>query len=423
MRATFKPLRDPDFRPLVVAFCVNELGDWLGSVALAILVFDQTGSALATAGLFLATQFLPAFLAPPLVARLEILRSGRALPAVYAAEGIVFALLALTASEFSLVAVFVLAAIDGALASAARALSRAMAAAMLAPRGLLREGNAILNLAFTGGAAAGPALAGIAVAIWGVQGALLGDAASFLLVAALLVRVPALRRASSEAAPWSERLREGLEYVRSRPVLMRLISAEAAAIAFFALIIPIEVVFAIETLGAGDAGYGALLAAWGTGMFAGAIVFTALRGLSLRALLLGSTLAIGLAYLATAAAPTLLFACAAAVVGGAGNGIQWVSLVSAVQELTADEFQARVVSVLESAASAAPGIGFVAGGVIAVTIGPRASFAVAGAGVLVVLAIAAVALRNAPLAGPKPPRQIAADPARAATSDPLHSQP
>ena len=190
-------------------------------------MFDQTGSAMATAGLFLATQFLPAFVAPPLVARLELLRSGRALPWVYAAEAAVFGLLALTASEFALVVVFILAALDGALASAARALSRATAAAMLAPSGTLREGNAMLNLAFTGGAAAGPALGGLAVAAWGAQGALLGDAVSFLFVAILVSRVPGLARAESEAPTWSRRLREGIDYVRSRVDLRRLILAEA----------------------------------------------------------------------------------------------------------------------------------------------------------------------------------------------------
>ncbi len=423
MRASLQPLREPGFKPLVVAFCVNELGDWLGSVALAILVFDQTGSAMATAGLFLATQFLPAFVAPPLVARLELLRSGRALPWVYAAEAAVFGLLALTASEFALVVVFILAALDGALASAARALSRATAAAMLAPSGTLREGNAMLNLAFTGGAAAGPALGGLAVAAWGAQGALLGDAVSFLFVAILVSRVPGLARAESEAPTWSHRLREGIDYVRSRVDLRRLILAEAAAITFFALIVPIEVVFAIETLDAGDAGYGALLAAWGVGMFAGALLFAAVRGRSLRSLLGISTLAIGLAYLATAAAPTLAIACAAAVVGGAGNGVQWVSLISAVQELTEERYQARVVSVLESAASAAPGIGFLAGGAITVALDPRAAFAVAGFGVLLVLALAAIGLRGARLGERPVPRRMDGPTEPPAVPDALHSQP
>jgi MFS family permease len=416
-------LREPGFRPLVAGFFVNELGDWFGSVALAILVFDQTGSPIATAGLFMATQFLPAFLAPPLVARLELLRSGRALPWVYAAEALVFGLLAIVASEFALVAVFVLAAIDGALASAARALSRATAAAILAPSGRLREGNGLLNVGFTIGAAAGPALAGLAVGAWGAQGALIADAVSFLVVALLVTRVPALELAAAEASPWVERLRDGLAYVRGRADLMRLICAEGAAIVSFALIIPIEVVFAKETLEAGDAGYGALLAAWGVGMIAGAFLFTGLRAMPLRLLLGASTLVIGISYLGTAVAPSLAVACAAALVGGTGNGIQWVALVSAVQELTEERYQARVVSVLESAASAAPGIGFLAGGVIAATVSPRASFAVAGAGVLIVLLVAAVSLRHTRFGEPPLPREERRQTEAKPFPDPLHSPP
>jgi MFS family permease len=251
--------------------------------------------------------------------------------------------------------------------------------------------------------------------VWGAQADLLGDAVSFLCVAILVARLPGLGRASAEASRWGERFRAGLAYVRRNAELRRLIVAQAAAIVFFTLVLPIEVVFAIETLDAGDAGYGALLAAWGVGMVLGAVIFAALRGRTLRSLLAISTAAIGISYLTTAAAPTLAVACAAAVVGGAGNGVQWVALVSAVQELTEDAFQARVVSVLESAASAAPGVGFLAGGAIAVALGPRASFAVAGCGVLAVLALAALALRRASLGERPIPRRIA--------PEALHSRP
>ncbi len=156
--------------------------------------------------------------------------------------------------------------------------------------------------------------------------------------------------------------------------------------------IPIEVVFAKRTLGAGDAGYGALLASWGAGMVIGGLAFAVLRRTPLRVLLPASTLAIGCAYLATGAAPTLLVACLASAVGGAGNGIQWVALITAVQQLTRADYQARVISLLESLGTAMPGLGFVIGGAVAAVFSPRMSFVVAGAGVLAVLAVAFVAL-------------------------------
>ena len=394
MRVALRPLRIRGFPHLAAANVLNELGNWLGEIALAVLVFDQTGDPLAVMALFLAIQFLPAFLAPPLVARLEAFSSRASLAGIYAAEGAAFGVLGLLSGNFVLALVVALAAIDGALASSARALTRGAAGTILTPRGLLREGNALLNVGFTASAAIGPAIAGLLVAGAGVEVALYADAGSFLCVALLMAVAPGLPRAEPAAAQWVERLKEGFRYVRERPVLQRLISAQGAAFVFFYVVIAIEVVFAKETLDAGDAGYGALLASWGAGMVAGGLLFAALRRLSLGALLAFSTLAIGASYLGTAAAPTLLVACLAAAIGGTGNGVQWVALLSAVQEMTETPYQARVISMLESIASAAPGVGFVIGGVVAAALSPRASYAVAGLGVLAVLSVAGVALRR-----------------------------
>ncbi len=395
MAAALRPLRLPGFPNLGLAYLVNELGNWLGEIALAVLVFDQTGSPMATAALFCGMHFAPALLGPPLVSWMEALPVRLALPLLYAAEAAAFAILALLVDDFVLVAVLALATIDGSLASAARALTRAAAAAALAPAGQLREGNALLNIAFTVGAAGGPAIAGLVVAGAGIETALLADAVSFLAVAAVLA--VAKLRLPDETEPrtdWATRLRRGLDYVRGRPALRRLLAAQALAFIFFALVIPIEVVFAKETLETGDAGYGALLASWGVGMVVGSLVFAALRKVPLRGLLGVSTLAIGLAYLATAVSPTLAVACAASVIGGIGNGVQWIALVTAVQELTRASYQARVLALLEALASAMPGAGFLLGGAIATIFEPRTSYAVAGAGVLVVLALAAALLRR-----------------------------
>jgi MFS family permease len=397
VHAALKPLRIPAFPRLAAANLVNELGNWLGEIALAILVFDQTGSPLATAALFIGIHFVPALATPPIVVRLERLPARRSLALLYGTEAAAFGGLALLAGEdFLLIAVLALAAVDGALASAARALTRAAAAAALTPAGLLREGNALLNVGFTAGAAAGPAIGGLVVAGYGAQTALVADAVSFLAVAVLLGTAQALPRATPEAFGVRERLRAGFEYVRGSALLRRLLAAQALAFVFFAAVIPIEVVFVKETLGSGDAGYGALLAAWGAGMVAGSLAFAVMREVALPALLAVSTVAIGAAYLGTGAAPSLAIACAASVVGGLGNGVQWVALVTAVQAATKAAFQARVVAMLEAIASAMPGVGFLIGGTIATLFSPRVSYAVAGAGVLGVLAIAIVMLRGAP---------------------------
>jgi len=70
-----------------------------------------------------------------------------------------------------------------ALAIAASALSRGATASLLLADDALRRGNAILNMGFTIGGAAGPALAGVVVAARGPGAALWLDAVSFLAVA------------------------------------------------------------------------------------------------------------------------------------------------------------------------------------------------------------------------------------------------
>jgi MFS family permease len=184
-----------------------------------------------------------------------------------------------------------------------------------------------------------------------------------------------------------DRVRAGVAYLREKSALRWLLIAEGAAFVFFAAVIPVEVVYAKETLGTSDSGYGLMLACWGIGMVLGGILFAAIRRASLMVLLLFSTLAVGVGYLGLAAAPTLAVACAASVLGGTGNGVQWVSAISAVQEVTASEMQARVMSVLESIAAAMPGIGFAIGGVIAAILSPRATFLVAGLGVFAIVAL------------------------------------
>ena len=401
IRATLAPVRIPAFGNLAFAYLVNELGNWLGEIALAVLVFDATHSTLATAALFLAMQALPALAAPPLVARIERVPVGSVLPCLYLGEAAAFALLASVAHSFALGGLLAIAAVDGLMAASARALTRGTVVDLLGPRDLLREGNAVLNLAFTTAAAAGPALAGVVVAGVGPRGALLADAGSFAgaaLVVALARGLPAARRLGRG----DRGIRAALDHVRARRPLRVLLGAQAAALVFFAVVIPIEVAFAKRTLDSGDVGYAALLASWGVGMVAGGMAFTALRRRSLAVLLAASTGAIGAAYLLTSVSPTLAIACLASTLGGVGNGVQFVGIVTAVQELTADAYQVRVASLLDAITRAAPGIGFAIGGIVATLVDPRASYVVAGVGVLAVLALSAARLRGTGWAGTAP---------------------
>ncbi len=136
--------------------------------------------------------------------------------------------------------------------------------------------------------------------------------------------------------------------------------------------------YAKQTLAVGDRGYGLLVDVWGIGMVLGSIVFARAVRRPLGPMLVVGTLLVGLAYLGFAFAPTLAVACAAALVGGAGNGAQWPSLISAVQQLTPKALHGRLMSAVESIGSLCPAIGFALGGAITALSSPRVAMLVAG---------------------------------------------
>src|SRR5919108_2266681 len=90
IRANLAPLRVPAFGRLLFSYTTNSIGDYVGLVALAVLVYGETEDPLATTALFIAAQFLPAFFAPALTAKVDQQPLRRALPAIYAAEAVVF---------------------------------------------------------------------------------------------------------------------------------------------------------------------------------------------------------------------------------------------------------------------------------------------------------------------------------------------
>src|SRR3954453_15473099 len=402
MSERMRPLAVRPFGRLLASYTVNEIGDSVGIVALAVLVYDRTGEVAPTAGLFLAGKFLPALLAPFLTARLDQVAVRRTLPWLYVGEAAVFvALAALAHGSFLLAAVLALALVDGAIAVTARALTRGAIAGILQPVHLLREGNALINIGFAIAAVGGPALAGLVIGEAGLAVALLADAASFLVIAVVMALTRNLPAPQGEAEPTLERLRSGLAFVRQDRRVRLLLGGQSVALILFTLIIPIEVIYAKESLGTTSAGFGVLLASWGAGIVLGSLVYAVVRERSAAILILLSTAAIGIAYIGMAAAQTLLVACLLSVLGGIGNGVQWVSVMTALQEATPSDYQTRIVGLLESALAAMPGIGYLIGGALTAAGSPRTAYAVAGGGTLVLVLVATVLLRHTPLDHPR----------------------
>jgi MFS family permease len=375
----------PAFRRLAVGYTLNELGDWLATVTLAILVYDTTNSALATTALFLAAKFLPSLLVPVLAARAERAPAARCLLGFYLLEAVLFGALFAAAGDPWVPLICLLAFFDGTVAATGRAITRAATVAVLEPAGKLREGNAALNLGFSAMSIAGPALAGFLVAGVGVQAVLAITAGLFVVLALVMGTTAGLPHGTTDEAPWLERLRAGASYVISHPIVRPLVAGQALLLVLFTMVAPIEIVYAKESLGGGDTAYGTLLTGWGAGVIVGSLVFTRVHHRPLALLIACSTLAIGAGYLGMAVAPALAPATAAAVLGGIGNGMQWVVVVTAIQEAVRSDMQARVAGFFEAIATAMPGVGFIIGGVLTSLLSPRVAFLVAGLGVIVIV--------------------------------------
>jgi MFS family permease len=135
----------------------------------------------------------------------------------------------------------------------------------------------------------------------------------------------------------------------------------------------------------------------------GSLLFVVVKRQSTRVLVLSSTLAMGAAYLGMAAARELWLACLFSVLGGAGNGNQWVAVMTALQEATPADLQARITGLLESSASAMTGVGFLLGGIITSIWSPPTAFAVAGVGIVLLVIAGAIAGESALPAHPPPP--------------------
>ena len=386
MRGRFAPLGVRPFSRLLGSYSVNELGDAVGIVALAVLVYDRTEDVASTAAFFIVAKFLPAFVAPALTARLDQFALRRSLPGLYVLEAMAFAALALIADgTFVLPLVLVLGLVDGALAITGRSLTRGAVATILQPAGLLKEGNALMNIGFAVASVGGAALAGLLIAQFGVATALLADAASFLTIAIILAFTKGLPEAHVEREPWRERFGAGMRFARQNGLVRLLLVGQAVALVLFTLVIPIEVIYAKESLGTSNAGFGILLASWGAGIVVGSLVYLLVKQRSSLGLIVVSTALIGIAYLGLASAQTLLVACLISIVGGAGNGVQWIAVVTALQEITPGDYQARIVGLLESLGAAMPGVGYLIGGALVAVGSPRTAYVVSGAGVLVLV--------------------------------------
>lgn len=387
----FRALKVAAFRRLAALYPVDGLLDWASSIALMVLVFQTTGSALATGVLLVCKQVVPGLLTPLAGGRLDTVPVGRAIGAALLVRAAAVGAAAAVGHGPALYALAFVAGLGGTLS---RATFRAGVARMLDGE-LRRSGNALLNTAMGLVSLGGPAAAGLALTVVSPAELLQITAVAGLVAgAAAFVVVPATRPSApstpDEVAAGPAAAASSPERPLAPVVPVTVLLALATAIfTAFAMDEPSLLPYATESLGAGVGAYGLILSLWGLGIIVGSVLFSRMLDRSMVALAAAGTTIAALGYIGLGLAPSVAVAGVIAVFGGIGNGFNWVALVTAVQDATPAEAQGRVATRLEAIATVGPGVGYLIGGAVADALDPRLTLLLPGVFALMLLAGAA----------------------------------
>src|SRR5215210_2155656 len=201
-------LRNVRFLRLWAGQGISFVGDFVSTVALVILVVDLSGSASAVGGLLVA-RLIPT-LASPLVGVLADRLDRRA---ILVASDLARAVLILAAVfTRDLLALYVLVFLMGLARTFFNPTIRAAFPSVVG-EGDLTRANALISGTGSVSYAAGPAIGGLLVSATGVNAAFVLDAATYLISAAFLSRIPFPRPQTEDGASFFGELRQGLSYL------------------------------------------------------------------------------------------------------------------------------------------------------------------------------------------------------------------
>ena len=384
------------FMQLWAGQAISFVGDAVSMVALVILVVQLTGSASAVGGALVA-RLLPT-LASPLFGVLADRFDRRV---VLVASDLVRATLVLgLVFVRDLVLIYGLIFLMGLARTLFNPTIRAAFPSVVG-EGDLARANSLIGGTFSASVTVGPALGGLLVAEVGVSGAFLLDAATYLISAGLLSRIPLPRpqREEEEVGVFRE-LRSGISYLVGARVPLAVMMGAFLTVLATDLATPAEVFLAKGTFGAGDAGYGLLVSVWGGGMVLGSALMAVLgdRLRLLPAYFLG-IFVWALALAGTGLSPTFVLALGMLAVAGAANGLDNVVTDTILQRQVPDAFLGRVFSVKYLGYGAGEALAYPAGGVLVDALGPRSTFLLAGivtaaAALVVLLVLAGTSARD-----------------------------
>ena len=394
--------REPGARIFFAAHAQSSFGTGAGYVALLLIAYERFHSPWAIACVLLA-ELVPAMgLGPLMGAAADRWSRKRLLIAAEALRAGAFAGLALVGSFEATLALALTAGVGNALFN-----PTVMAALpSLVRRDRFAAATSLYGAIGELGYTAGPALAAVTFLFVGPDALMLANGASFALSGAAIAfvrldRHAADRRPAARAGLFRDAW-TGLRATASHGGVRTLLLASSAVIACLGMVNVGELLLAREALGVGDAGFSILVAAMGVGISVGSLLGSSGGGVeALKRRYLAGLLLCGGALALSGAAPTFAVAVPAFAAVGVGNGVALVHERLLLQTVVPDALLGRVFGVKNALVSWSFALAFVSAGGLAALVGPRALFALAGAGTLAAYAFSAIALRGAWQAEPE----------------------
>ncbi len=380
-----------EFRVVWLAYALSVAGDQLARVAVSILVYSRTGSPALTA-LAYALTFLPDLVGGPMLSGLADRYSRRmVMVGTDVIRAVLVALMALPGLPLSAVVVTLVAA-QLLMSPFAAARSALLAEALRGDR--LVVATALMSTTYQTSLVLGFGLGAVVVTALGTSGALIADAATFVLSAVLVSTMvgphrPADAAAAADQGGWWARwwvtLRGGAHVVLSNPRLRTLIGIACVSGTY---VIPegLAVPYAAQIRG-GTLAVGLLLAANPAGTVAGLLTFKRLRP-ELRERLLGPLAILTCLVLVPCLwAPPVAVSVALWFVSGIGSAYNSIANALFVRSAPG-AVRGQAVGLAQASLRVSQGIGVVLAGLVAQVLTPAVVIAGAGA-VGVVLALGA----------------------------------
>ena len=386
-------MRLPAFRAYVISRATSGAAMTIVQAAIAWQVYEISGSTLQL-GMIGLVRFVPA---------LGVSLIGGAAADVYDRRRIILlaqvapllatlaVLAAIVSGEVSLLLLYAVVLVSG-LASSFENPARQALLPQIVPRAAFTNAITVNSTVQSLSFVTGPAVAGALIG-WSGEGAAYLASAGCTLVAVvsiLFVRAMAEPPAARGRVTW-EMIREGVSFVRRRPVLLG-----AMTLDMFAVILggakALLPVYATDILHVGAVGYGMLSGSLEVGalLMSGAMIWLPPVRQTGR-VLLASVAAFGLATIAFGLARSFPVALVAYALVGMSDQVSVVMRQTTIQLATPDALRGRVTAVNATFISASNQLGMVESGLIAAA--TSATFAVVSGGVGCIVVVALIAAR------------------------------